>query len=130
MKIDTIDDPDFCLMPASRSSHFLGTTVLLGSDILMIAILLVKKLASRSLPLTTAIALVVAMYLLVECWRTFHRQHERIVLLLKSREEFPSNPTVLPLLRASADFIHRGLFLTAMATLMLLLGFGALLRGA
>ncbi|HKD78911.1 MAG TPA: hypothetical protein VKH81_04410 [Candidatus Angelobacter sp.] len=128
MTMDTIGDPTFFLRPARQSFQFVTSSVLLGSDMLMIAILFVRKLGSGSLPLTTALALVFAIFVLAGWWRTVHRCHETISLLLRSREEISSNPTVQPLLRSSAELIQRGLYMTALATIMLLLGFLELIR--
>jgi hypothetical protein len=127
VKFDTIGDPDFFLKSARQSYQFLLGTFCIGSAMLMIAILLVKKLVSGSLPFTTAFALVIAIFLLAGWWRIAWRRHEEIELLLRSREEL-SNPKILPLLRACADLIQRGLFMTALVTIMLLLGFFELLR--
>jgi hypothetical protein len=125
MKIDT-NDPNFFLRPASRSYHFLMSTIFIGSDILSIIILLVKRLGS--LPVTTVFAMVVAIFLLAQWWRMVYRRHESIALLLRSREELLSDPTALPLLRACADLIHWGLFRTALLTFMLLMAILPLLR--
>ena len=127
MRFDAMGEPDFFLRPARQSFQFVTSTAFLGSDMVAITILLVKKLGSGSLPLTSALNLVFAIFMFASWWRTVYRYHGTIELLLQSREEL-SNPRVLPLLRASADLIQRGVFMTALATFLLLVGFLALVR--
>jgi hypothetical protein len=126
MKIQMIDAPDFFLKPVSRSLQFVMNTIFIACDVLMIIIMLVKR--SGSLPFTTSLALVFAIILLGIWWRTVYRRHESLALLLRSREELSSNPTILPLLRANEELIQRGLQMTALITFMFMMAFLGLFR--
>ncbi len=119
-------EPRFFAQPASRSYYFFFGTIFIFADLGATAILLVRRL--NSLPFPAATGLVAAMFALIGWWRFALRRHEEIRILIQSQEWPSPNSTTASVLRASANLLNGGLFLTALAAGMLLLALVQVLR--
>ena len=123
MKIDDGNTKLF-VRPASHSYHFLVGAVFILIDLTAATLLLVKRL--NSMPFPTAAGLVAAMLALVWWWRLAFSRYEGIRIFMQGQGEPSPNPALAPVLRACADLIYMGLFLTALTAGMLLLAIEAL----
>jgi hypothetical protein len=113
------DDGEFFAQPASRSYYFFLSTIFIFGDLGATAVLLVRRL--NSLPFAAATGLVAAMFALMGWWRFAMHRHEEISILIRSQEWPSPSSATASVLRATANLIQGGLFLTALAAGMLLL---------
>jgi hypothetical protein len=116
----------FFTQPASRSYYFIFSTIFIFGDLGAAVVLLFRRL--NSLPFPAATGLVAAMFALVGWWRFALHRHEEIRILIQGQEWPSPNSATASVLRASANLIYGGLFLTALAAGMLLLALVQVLK--
>ena len=122
MEIDSPSDLQFFLKPAIRSYHFLAGTVLIGIDVAGGTLVLFKNLTRLSFGATAC--LTVGIFLLISSWGLALRQHERLSIFVAANQASLAERPVKVLVCAAADLIQRGLVLTSIAGMMLLVAIG------